>query len=207
MYGYNDVEMSEDTNPFRTAPRPSGPSRPSERSRASGSQDSITVNTPLKQFWEVAPRSTLGNPQKRKSAAVTEEREELENDPSAKRIQTDHNFIPTPTPIEIPFRPRSPQPRFSDRSPPRSSKRVAASNQSVPGPSNKPEYVSFDVHNLRKYGGSIIRTLDQSHEYNRYRLIQLVSARPQKRCDAWALCLHRNKVRQKEPYSIKINWP
>ncbi|KAF4498746.1 hypothetical protein FAGAP_5085 [Fusarium agapanthi] len=92
-------EINEDPNPFSTVPPPSGPSGP----RASGSTDSVIVSSapPTGQPDEVAPRPTLGNPKTRESATVTEETEELEDSPSAKRIQTDQNYIPTP--VETPF--------------------------------------------------------------------------------------------------------
>ncbi|KAF5590318.1 hypothetical protein FPANT_6032 [Fusarium pseudoanthophilum] len=93
MCEFNDEEISDDPNPFSTVPPPSGPSGPSESSEP---QDSITANPLPKPFWEAGPRPEHGNSQKRKGATVTGEPEELENSPSATRLQPEQQSIPTP---------------------------------------------------------------------------------------------------------------
>ncbi|KAF5579682.1 hypothetical protein FPCIR_10988 [Fusarium pseudocircinatum] len=93
MCEFNDEEISHDPNPFSTVPPPSGPSGPSGSSEP---QDSITANPVPKQSWEAGPTPEHDNPQKRKGATVTGEPEELENSPSAKRLQPEQHSIPTP---------------------------------------------------------------------------------------------------------------
>ncbi|KAF5688833.1 hypothetical protein FDENT_4659 [Fusarium denticulatum] len=93
MCEFNDEDISHDPNPFSTVPPPSGPSGPSGSSEP---QDSITANPLPKQSWEAGPTPEHDNPQKRKGATVTGEPEELENSPSAKRLQPEQHSIPTP---------------------------------------------------------------------------------------------------------------
>ncbi|PNP61546.1 hypothetical protein FNYG_13696 [Fusarium nygamai] len=93
MCEFNDEDISHDPDPFSTVPPPSGPSGPSGSSEP---QDSITANPLPKQSWEAGPTPKHGNPQKRKGATVTGEPEELENRPSAKRLQPEQHSIPTP---------------------------------------------------------------------------------------------------------------
>ncbi|KAG5755601.1 hypothetical protein H9Q70_001749 [Fusarium xylarioides] len=109
MCEFNDDEISHDPNPFSTVPPPSGPFGPSGPSEP---QDSITANPLPKQSWEAGPAPKHGNPQKRKGATMTREPEELENSPSAKRVQPEQHSIPSPveTPVGTDAHPRSSSP-------------------------------------------------------------------------------------------------
>ncbi|KAF5570608.1 hypothetical protein FPHYL_1122 [Fusarium phyllophilum] len=106
MCEFNDEAISHDPDPFSTVPPPSGPSGSSEP------QDSITANPFPKQSWEAGPAQKHDNPQKRKGATVTGEPEELENSPSAKRVQPEQHSIPSPveTPVGTDAHPRSSSP-------------------------------------------------------------------------------------------------
>ncbi|KAG4262066.1 hypothetical protein FPRO04_07633 [Fusarium proliferatum] len=68
-----------------------------QRSGSPEPQDSIIVKPMPKPSRKVVPTPTGGNPQKRKRDTVTEETEQLENTPPAKRAQTDQHSITKPS--------------------------------------------------------------------------------------------------------------
>ncbi|KAF4948622.1 hypothetical protein FGADI_9526 [Fusarium gaditjirri] len=112
MSEFNDDEISEDPNPFSNVPPPPGPlgpypfitvPTPSGPSGPSGPQTSIYADftqTPDSAQGQRPKRGPLkrkrASGQRRRRATVTEETEPLEDTPSVKRVQADHDSLPTP---------------------------------------------------------------------------------------------------------------